>query len=223
MTIRWVVPALSAVPLVALLVRRASRRSGATEAEAGRTLPGDELLPAADLQNDRACTIGAPPAAVWPWIAQLGQDRAGFYSFEALENLVGCRITGATRVHPEWQHMGPGDRFRLHPDVALRVAQVEPGNHLLVTSQGGDAPGGTDLAMTWLFHLSPVVLPGGATGTRLHLRERYTTGGGSARLMTELVGVVSAVMTWRMLTRLQELAVGDGLPAARVRRLHTSG
>lgn len=179
---------------------------------------GDE-----EVARYRAATIGAPPAAVWPWIAQLGQDRAGFYSFEALENLFGYRITGATRVHPEWQHVGPGDRFRLHPDVALRVARVQPGSRLLVTSQGGDAPGGADLAMTWLFHLAPVVLPGGATGTRLHLRERYATGGGTARVMTELVGVVSAVMTWRMLTRLWELVVGDGRRAPRMARPRTSG
>lgn len=191
--------------VVAAAASGVPRRLGASRAEAALPLPGDDLLPGADVQNDRACTIAAPPAAVWPWIAQLGQDKAGFYSFETLENLAGCRITGATRVHPEWQTVAAGDHFRLHPDVALRVAEVEPGRHLLVTSQGGDAPGEMDFDTTWLFHLSPVHGRDGATRTRLHLRERYETRSRATRVMIELTGVVSALMTWRTMTRLQAL------------------
>lgn len=209
MTTRRTVPVVLAVAaMMTVLAARMARRTGASPAEARVPRPGDTLLPRADLQYDRARTLAAPPAEVWPWIAQLGQDRAGFYSFQALENLTGCRITGADRVHPEWQHVEPGDRFRLHPDVALRVAAVEPGAHLVVTSRGGDAPGRTDTAMTWLFHLAPVALPDGTPGTRLHLRERYETGGLVERAAVRLTGVVSAVMTWRMLGRLAVLVTG---------------
>lgn len=189
--------------VTALLVTGSHRRLGASASEAATSLPGDELLPAAPVQNDRACTIEAPPSAVWPWIVQIGQDKAGFYSFEKLENLAGCQITGASRVHPEWQDIEVGDAFRLHPDIALRVARVEPCRALVVSSQGGDAPGQMDFDTTWAFCLTPT--GDGGRATRLHLRERYATHSRSTRAMIEVTSVVSAAMTWRMMTRLQTL------------------
>jgi hypothetical protein len=38
-----------------------------------------------------AVTIKAPVEEVWPWLAQLGQDRGGFYSYEWLETSPGAR------------------------------------------------------------------------------------------------------------------------------------
>lgn len=196
-----------AVGTATMLAARAGRRLGATVTEAATPLPGDELLTAATVQNDRARTIAAPPAAVWPWIAQLGQDRAGFYSFERLENLAGCQIHGATRIHPEWQDVAPGDPFRLHRDVALRVVAVEPGRALVVTSQDGAAPDGPEFQMTWVFHLSAATTPDGAPTTRLHVRERYRTDGRSGRLVVEVTSVISALMTWQMMRRLGSLSI----------------
>ncbi|UZF57496.1 hypothetical protein LH935_05735 [Gordonia polyisoprenivorans] len=196
--------AAAAASLAAVVVTGAHRRLGATADEARAALPGDDLLPGAQVQNDRACTIAAPPSSVWPWIAQLGQKKAGFYSFEGLENLVGCQITGATRIHPEWQDVAVGDRFTLHPDIALRVAEVEPGRALVVSSQGADAPGDMDFDTTWAFCLSPVTT-NGSSATRLHLRERYATSSPATRAMIEVTSVISAVMTWRMMTSLRGL------------------
>ncbi|OZC34026.1 hypothetical protein [Gordonia polyisoprenivorans] len=196
--------AAAAASLAAVVVTGAHRRLGATADEARAALPGDDLLPGAQVQNDRACTIAAPPSSVWPWIAQLGQNKAGFYSFEGLENLVGCQITGASRIHPEWQDVAVGDRFTLHPDIALRVAEVEPGRSLVVSSQGADAPGDMDFDTTWAFCLSPVTT-NGSSATRLHLRERYATSSRATRTMIEVTSVISAVMTWRMMTNLREL------------------
>ena len=48
-------------------------------------------------------TIDAPIAAVWPWLAQIGEDRGGFYSYSLLERAVGAHIQNANTVHPEWQ------------------------------------------------------------------------------------------------------------------------
>src|ERR1043166_790169 len=64
-------------------------RWGATAQELRNVLPGDEIFPNAAQQNTRAITIHAPITDVWPWVAQIGQDRGGFYSFDLLENLVG--------------------------------------------------------------------------------------------------------------------------------------
>ena len=52
---------------------------------------------------------------VWPWLAQIGQDRGGFYSYEWLENLAGCRMRNADRIHPEWQRREVGEEVMLHP------------------------------------------------------------------------------------------------------------
>ncbi|HCS59693.1 MAG TPA: hypothetical protein DIW80_23370 [Gordonia polyisoprenivorans] len=199
-------PIVAAVAgLAAVVITGAHRRLGATADETQAALPGDDLLPAAQVQNDRACTIAAPPPSVWPWIAQLGQDKAGFYSFEGLENLVGCQVTGATRIHPEWQDVAVGDPFTLHPDVALRVAEVEPGRALVVSSQGADAPGDMDFETTWAFCLSPLTTTTGSPETRLHLRERYATSSRATRAMIDVTSVISAVMTWRMMSNLRGL------------------
>lgn len=210
MTGRRAVLVALAAPLVAaaagvsaLVVSGSHRRLGASAPEAAVSLPGDELLPDAQVQNDRACTIEAPLSAVWPWIVQLGQDKAGFYSFEWLENLAGCQIHGTSVIHPEWQQVEVGDAFRLHPEIALRVARVETDRALVVSSQGGDAPGEMDFDTTWAFCLSPTGDAGRAT--RLHVRERYETHSRSTRAMIEVTSIVSAIMTWRMMSRLRTL------------------
>jgi hypothetical protein len=62
------------------------------------SLPGDDLIVSADLTATRAITVRASAGQVWPWIAQLGQGRGGFYSYDFLENLAGCDIHSADRI-----------------------------------------------------------------------------------------------------------------------------
>jgi hypothetical protein len=80
----------------------------------------------------RAITVHTSADQVWLWIAQLGQGRGGFYSYDALENLVGCHIHSADRVVPEWQNLKVGDQVNLHPEVRLGVAVMEPGRALVL-------------------------------------------------------------------------------------------
>src|SRR5512140_2055107 len=94
---------------VVVLVRPTYLQWGTTADERVATLPGDELAPNARYRIDHAITIHAPANAVWPWIAQLGQDRGGFYSYDWLERLFGDDIHNADRIHPEWQQRLPGD------------------------------------------------------------------------------------------------------------------
>jgi len=61
-------------------------------AELAKSLPGDTFLPEESSTCTRAITIDAPPDRVWPWIAQMGQGRGGFYRYAWLENLFGCQI-----------------------------------------------------------------------------------------------------------------------------------
>ncbi len=113
-------------------LRRRYLRWGATGEEVRSALPGDQLMDDADLTATRAITIRAPTLDVWPWLAQLGQGRGGFYSYDRLENLVGCDIHSADRIAPQWQSIVLGDEVRLHPGVALVVAQIEPGQALVL-------------------------------------------------------------------------------------------
>ncbi len=84
---------------------------GATSNEVGKTLPGDERATAPYFT--RAISIDSAPAAVWPWLVQIGQDRAGFYSNDWLENVFTSDIHSADAIHPEWQERAVGDRVPL--------------------------------------------------------------------------------------------------------------
>lgn len=175
---------------------------GATGLEAAEPLAGDHLLAAADLTATRAITICAPADQVWPWIAQLGQGRGGLYSYDFLENLVGCDMHSADRVVPEWQEVAVGDEIRLAPEVGLAVASLELGRSLVLRGgipMGKAAP---PYDFTWAF-----VLRGAPDETtRLLVRERYAYTRPWARLLVEPVEVVSFVMSRKMLRGIRERA-----------------
>ena len=80
-------------------------RWGTTSEEASANLPGDELVPNPMLRMNWGITINAPIEAVWPWVVQIGQGRGGFYSYQFLENIVGCKVYNADRILPEHQHL----------------------------------------------------------------------------------------------------------------------
>jgi hypothetical protein len=184
-----------AVAVGVALVRARYLRWGATDDELKVGLPGDELVGAADLTATRAVTVRAGADVVWPWIAQLGQGRGGFYSYDFLENLVGCDIHSAERVVAEWQSIDVGDAVHLHPEVGLIVAVVEPGRALVL--RGGVPIGRTPppYDFTWAF-----VLRDQADGsTRLVVRERYGYSRRWAWLLVEPVELISSVMSRRML------------------------
>jgi hypothetical protein len=88
---------------------------GATTEELVQPLPGDNMVPQPYYQSTRAITINAAPEAIWPWLVQWGQERGGLYSYEFLENLIGCDMHNADRIHPEWQNIQVGDTVRFIP------------------------------------------------------------------------------------------------------------
>ena len=113
---------------------------GTTIDEQLQPLPGDELMHYASANH--AITINAPVTIVWQWLVQIGQDKAGFYSYSFLENLVRADIHNADRIMPEWQHLKAGDTIRLgskkvYGDTTLlRVAALEE-NHFIVLESWG--------------------------------------------------------------------------------------
>ena len=82
---------------------------GATAAEINMKFPADELISSNSIVSTRAININAAKEKVWPWIAQTGQNRAGFSSYYWLENLFGAKMVNANSINPGWQNPQPGD------------------------------------------------------------------------------------------------------------------
>lgn len=200
---------------------RGRRGSWGTGAQAAaRRYPGDELVRQPRWGWTHGIGVEAPAADVWPWVAQIGADRGGFYSYQWLENLIGCQVRNAAAVHPEWAAREGGE-LRLHPKAPpLRIVSVAPGRALVAhmppvpalsdTRQAGAPhPGGParsgDRWMTasWLF----LVEPDGPARCRVISRYRCGT---SADLLSRLqfgpaiVEPVSFAMDRRMLIGIKQ-------------------
>ena len=185
---------------------------GAAPGEALMGLPGDELAPHPLLNWTNVIEIDAPPSAVWPWIAQLGDTRGGFYSYTFIEDRVGA-ITGAAdydvdyenadRIVPEWQHPAPGDEII---QGMLKVLSVAPGEYLLA-----DMVDPADLHWVWVWKLLP---HNGGEQTRLLVRFRIQLAAeGDNPVMRGVMTVGGFVMQQRMLHGIKARAEGGGEPA----------
>jgi hypothetical protein len=196
-----------ALGAVALAWRRTvtpwHRRWGATDQEAGGRLPGDELVAEPADQVTRAISIDAPPEAVWPWIVQLGADRAGFYSYEWLENLFGLGIRNSDVIVPEWQEREAGDLVLADAKGSggWIVTRIDPGAAMVlqVADVAERRPVRRDERPGWEFLWSFVVRPLDDGRTRLLVRERTGFANPLIRLAMAPVGFVSFVMSRRML------------------------
>lgn len=169
---------LGAAAIVALWeLRRWALVWGATPTELRRAWPGDELSPQAAEISTRAVTISAPIGTVWAWLVQIGQDRAGFYSYTWLENLFRCAMPRVDRIVPEWQERTVGDtvwlarRDRYHGEARQKVVQIIRGHVLTLASPsdwGRILRRQTSHSGTWAFILVPI----DARTTRLVVRSR---------------------------------------------------
>jgi hypothetical protein len=107
-------------------------------------LPGDVVVPAPAFNVTRAIEIHAPASQVWPWLAQMGQDRGGFYSYDWLERLLGFDVRNAERLNPAWQHREVGELVRaappgflggiFGPNFGWRVAKFDPNQRVVLGS-----------------------------------------------------------------------------------------
>ena len=185
------------------LLRGWRRRWGTTEEERTLRLPGDELVPEPKWTYSHAVSIGAPRSEVWPWLVQVGQGRGGFYSYEGLENLVGCQIRSVFEIRPELQQLHVGERIVLHGRSGFgpEVVRLEPGRALVL----GGPPNEKGSQATWGFHL----LDGPNGTTRLLERGRHVAGRGLGEKLgfgPYLMDPIGLVMSKKMLRTIKRLA-----------------
>jgi hypothetical protein len=180
----------------------------ATAAEVSMALPGDDLVRDAIEQLDRATTLPSPVETVWPWIVQLGKDRAGWYLPRSVETLVPPSRRASRRIDPRWQRVDVGDDV---PDwgpgdPVLRAAVVDAPRTLAWHSlrdrtdrhrwPAGDPHGPDVLAISWTLALRA---DGGAT--RLHHRLRIRA---KHKRLVELGGVFDRLTIVGMFAGLRE-------------------
>jgi hypothetical protein len=156
------------------------RELGAATPDDRRPLPGDELRPHARLQMTHAIDIDAPPSQVWPWLLQMGGQRAGWYSWDRLDN--GGKPS-ADHIIPELQHLERGQVIPARPvgSDGFEVLEIHPGRALILGSRTELFEG------TWAFVLEPI----GDDATHLITRYRaeYELGVRMAALRTVMPSV----------------------------------
>jgi hypothetical protein len=204
------------------VLRRWFNHHGATPRERVEPLPGDRVVPVHKLRYTRATTIAAPPAVVWAWLVQIGQDRAGLYSYDGLENLVGCDVHSAEELIPAHQHLEVGDLIRLGPDgyPCFRAVGIDAPRSLVLigvdpkTKELPPIPAPTDESVTvatWQWVLRAVDR---GRGTRLVVRQRLTYPL-TESVLWHVVEPVGFVMEHRMLNGLKHRAETSVLEASR--------
>jgi len=206
---------LMAFAVATPFLRRWRTSWGATGEEIDASLPGDNIVGQPKWQYTQAITIAAPIERVWPWLVQIGQGRGGFYSYEVLENLVGCNIHNADEIIPEFQHLEPGESIMLHPKIPYPVVLVDPGRAIVLhydTRKGLIPIPGTKAAdyfeSTWLFFLDGR----GANSTRMISRFRIDYNPSTRNKLSYgyLVEPISSTMQQEMLRGIKKRAEASG-------------
>lgn len=126
------------------LARRVSVRTGVSDEEALGPLPGDEFIAHPMVEWTRGVTVHAAPERVWPWLAQMGYGRGGWYTPQWVDLAANRWVFGvrhpfpasAGRLLPQYQHVAVGDLICDGPDYAsyFRVLRVDPGHAVVYRS-----------------------------------------------------------------------------------------
>lgn len=210
---RFVLEGLEGVAMTILVLptwpitRRWLKDWGSSSAERERAWPGDHLASEPETVYTRAITIDAPRAKVWPWVVQFGLGRAGFYSYELLERIVGIPVKNIEEVAADFQHLSVGDEIKLHPTApGIPVALLNPEGHVCfgrLPEEGApdDLP---DPNRSWSIYLQPE----DSGASRLIVRgcvERLRVPTLGKRLSLAVEEPIDFIMEQRMLRSLKRL------------------
>jgi hypothetical protein len=169
---------------------------GSRPDEIERPLPGDDILDDVAIETTRVITIDAPPLAIWPWLVQMGpRPRAGAYTYDWIERLLGIDIENSDRILPEFQHLEPGEEIGdPNKNAGIVVREVDPPHALVLQWRPARS--------TWAFVLEPE-----GDRTRLISRNRIPGGGIAFRAgMTLFMEPGSLVMELKMLQGIKQRA-----------------
>jgi hypothetical protein len=146
---RWLlttaVVAVLIAGFVAFLYQPPVAQWGSPRAERAAPMVGDDVVTDADTVWTRSITIQAPPRHVWPWLVQMGVDKAGFYNYDWGEQLFLDPVHNASTIHPEWQDLKPGDAVHPFPGQDWTVATVQPNRALVLSNPDRDWSWATEL------------------------------------------------------------------------------
>jgi len=203
--IRVALAALGAVSLVGYLrfIRPWQLRWGATDEEVARAMPGDDVVQHPTFDATRAVTVKARPEEIWPWLAQIGITRAGWYSYDLIDNL---GRPSARRIIPELQHVAVGDVIPMSPDgkQGLRVKAFEPNQWMLWWHDKGDS--------TWCWGLSPLDSSHTRLITRVRIQYRWTS---PSILFNLPLDVMDIVMMRKCMLGIKQRAESGSIPIAK--------
>lgn len=123
-------------------------RWGATDEEVAREMPGDEIVARPVFNATRAVTVNARPEDVWPWLVQIGFGRAGWYSYDILDNF---GRHSSEEILPEYQTLGSGDLIPLGPgaESGLFVKDIRPNESMVWWERNRQST-------TWVWGLYPI-------------------------------------------------------------------
>lgn len=186
-------------------VRPKVRGWGLDPHEAELPLPGDELIDEPSHVETRGITIHAPVSKVWPWLIQMGFGRAGWYSYDMLDNK-----GSADGVLPEFQTLNVGDIMPTHPGGGFLVKVVEAERALvlytdtdLLRSQAERSENESypEIKASWAFYLQPE-----DGGTRLieRFRARTPGSGPATAVLGEIMGTGIVLMTRKQMLSIKE-------------------
>jgi hypothetical protein len=168
---------------------------GASPEETVGMVVGDDLCPSATLVATRSISIPAHPEVVFPWIRQMGFGRAGWYSYDWLDNL---GRKSATTIHDEWQNIHTGDAVPAGP-ISFTAALVDPPRAFVLEVKSVQAKS-PRLHFTLAYELRRT-----DTGTRLVTRMRSHIDLPGGKLIERLLlGPGDGVMVRRQLLNLRE-------------------
>lgn len=184
------------VPFVGKDVQVILQHWGATEDEIEGPVVGDDLCPQARVVATRAITLAAPPEAVFPWIRQMGFGRAGWYSYDWIDNL---GRSSAQAVHPEWQDVHTGSLVPGGP-ISFEAAIVDAPRALVL--RYGPPSGRILFVLAYDLRDHP-------SGTRLVTRMRSRCAVPAGALIDRyLLGPGDGVMVRKQLLTLQQRVAG---------------
>ena len=178
-------------------IRRWMNEWGAAPADLVRVMAGDGLLDHETYSGTMAIDVDAPPEYIWPWLAQIGYQRGGLYSYDWLDRLFGfLDRPSATRILPEFQHLAAGDTIPMGRGPRWPVAVADRNRALVLDMRNMDG-------MDWVWQFG--LYPDGAR-TRLVSRSRVRARALWARLLTRAIQPAGFIMTRRMLLGVKQRA-----------------